>query len=103
MLSHCQAAGVIDDKRRCALWSLHSSGAIVSLERAQERVDVSMGSSYRSSGAGDDMLMLMLVPGLLLLAARANELCRRYKATPYLYVDEPLQVEASRRWHDREV
>jgi hypothetical protein len=60
-----------------------------------------MGSSYRS-GAGDDMLML--VPGLLLLlAARANELCRRYKATPYLYVDEPLQVEASRRWHDREV
>jgi hypothetical protein len=48
--------------------------------------------------------MLMLVPGLLLLlAARANELCRRYKATPYLYVDEPLQVEASRRWHDREV
>ena len=101
MLSHCQAAGVIDDKRPCALWSLHSSGAIVSLERAQERVDVSMGSSYRSSGAGDDMLMLE--PGLLLLAARANELCRRYKATPYLYVDEPLQVEASRRWHDREV
>jgi hypothetical protein len=47
--------------------------------------------------------MLMLEPGLLLLAARANELCRRYKATPYLYVDEPLQVEASRRWHDREV
>ena len=93
MLSHCQAAGVIDDKRRCALWSLHSSGAFVSLERAQERVDVSMGSSYRSSGAGDDMLMLE--PGLLLLAARANELCRRYKATPYLYVDEPLQVEAA--------
>jgi len=59
---HCQAAGMMDDKGRCALWSLHSSGAIVSLSRAQERVDVD-GSSYRS-GAGDDMLML--VPGLLL-------------------------------------
>jgi hypothetical protein len=53
---------MIDDKGRCALWSLHSSGAIVLLSRAQERVDVD-GSSYRS-GAGDDMLML--VPGLLL-------------------------------------
>lgn len=53
---------MMDDKGRCALWSLHSSGAIVSLARAQERVDVD-GGSYRS-GAGDDMLML--VPGLLL-------------------------------------
>lgn len=55
---------MIDDKGRCALWSLHSSGAIVSLSRSQERVDVD-GPSYRS-GAGDDMLMLMLLePGLL--------------------------------------
>lgn len=53
---------MIDDMGRCALWSLHSSGAIVSLSRSQERVDVD-GPSYRS-GAGDDMLML-LEPGLL--------------------------------------
>lgn len=66
---HCQAsAGMIDDMGRCALWSLHSSGAIVSLSRSQERVGVD-GPSYRS-GAGDDMLMLE--PGRL--AARANEL-----------------------------
>lgn len=63
-LYHYQAAGMIDDKGRCALWSLHSSGAIVSLSRSQERVDVD-GPSYRS-GAGDDMLMLE--PGLLLRA-----------------------------------
>ena len=55
---------MIDDLGRCALWGLHSSGAIVSLSRSQERVDVD-GPSYRS-GAGDDMLMLMLLePGLL--------------------------------------
>ena len=53
---------MIDGMGRCALWGLHSSGAIVSLSRSQKRVDVD-GSSYRS-GAGDDMLML--VPGLLL-------------------------------------
>ena len=54
---------MIDDMGRGALWSLHSSGAIVSRSRSQERVDVD-GPSYRS-GAGDDMLMLMLEPGLL--------------------------------------
>lgn len=27
----CQAAGMIDEMGRCALWRLHSSGAIVSL------------------------------------------------------------------------
>ena len=90
MLSHCQAAGVIDDKRRCALWSLHSSGAIVSLSRSQERVDVD-GPSYRS-GAGDDMLML-LEPGLLLRGRTSY--VDATKLPPYLYVDEPLQVEAA--------
>lgn len=90
---------MMDDKGRCALWSLHSSGAIVSLSRSQERVDVD-GPSYRS-GAGDDMLMLE--PGLLLLLRGRTSYVAATKLPPYLYVDEPLQVEASRRWHDREV
>lgn len=80
----CQAAGMIDEMGRCALWSLHSSGAIVSPERADERVHVD-GPSYRS-GAGDDMLML--------LRGRTSYVDAT-KLPPYLYVDEPLQVEAA--------
>lgn len=74
---------------------MHCGGCIARVrlcrwERAHERVDVDR-PSYRS-GAGDDMLML-LEPGLLLRGRTSY--VDATKLPPYLYVDEPLQVEAA--------